>query len=116
LSTDKYRRLVTLAKSSGFEICVIYVYVDALDTQLERIRMRVLKGGHDVPVAKVADRRIRSFDQFPWFFGHADRAWIYDNSRAEPQLVVHKELNRTRVSSALLPALRDRLFPIQQKQ
>lgn len=44
LSTAKYRKLVTRAKDRGFEIRLIYVYVDTLERQLDRIRLRVAKG------------------------------------------------------------------------
>lgn len=91
LSTPKYRELVRKAKVRGFEIRLIYVYVDTLERQLERIRLRVAKGGHDVPADKVAARRIRSFREFSWFFWKADRAWVFDNSGAEPRLVAWKE-------------------------
>lgn len=106
LSTDKYRRLVLKARARGFEVRLIYVDVRSLDLQYERIRYRVGKGGHDVPAAKVAERRARSFAQFPWFFWNADRASVFDNSRAEPALVAHKEdLNSAVVGDEILPEL-----------
>ena len=55
LSTGKYRKIVRLAKRKGFELRLIYVIVDSLELQLERIRFRVQKGGHDVPADKVAE-------------------------------------------------------------
>jgi predicted ABC-type ATPase len=90
LSTPKYRPLVSKARERGFEVQLIYVFVETLELQLERIRLRVAKGGHDVPADKVASRRIRSFKEFGWFFWNADRAWVYDNSGATPQLVASK--------------------------
>jgi predicted ABC-type ATPase len=88
LSTPKYRRLVEKAKLHGYEICLVYVFVKSVAIQLERIRLRVAKGGHDVPEAKVRSRRDRSFEQLLWFLGQADRAWIFDNSTSEPKLDV----------------------------
>jgi len=82
LSSPKYRRLVEKAKAYDFEVCLVYVFVDSVDIQLERIRARVAKGGHDVPPDKVRERRERSFDQLSWFFAQADRAYIWNNSRA----------------------------------
>jgi predicted ABC-type ATPase len=90
LSSPKYRRLVEKAKSRGFEIRLIYVYVTSVEKQLERIRLRVAKGGHDVPEDKVRDRRNRSIEQLGWFFEAADNVWIYDNSASEPVLVARK--------------------------
>jgi predicted ABC-type ATPase len=92
LSSPKYRRLVEKAKAHDFEVCFVYVTVANVEMQLERIRLRVAKGGHDVPPDKVRARRERSFDQMPWFFLQADRAWIFDNSGDEPELVADRNL------------------------
>jgi predicted ABC-type ATPase len=90
LSTQKYRRLVEKAQARDFEVCFVYVYLQTAEMQLERIRARVAKGGHDVPSDKVVSRRARSFEQLPWFFWQADRAWIFDNSGDEPELVASR--------------------------
>lgn len=87
LSSDKYRRLILQAQSRGFEVRMIYALLDSVDKQLERIRIRVSEGGHNVPEDKVRDRRTRSFQQFAWFAQRADRCFIFDNSDAVPDLV-----------------------------
>ncbi|WP_082736283.1 AAA family ATPase [Blastomonas sp. CCH3-A3] len=46
LSTGKYRRLVEHATARGFEVRLIYVFIADPQQQLERIRLRVAKGGH----------------------------------------------------------------------
>lgn len=90
LSTDKFRRLVEHAKRRGFGINLIYVYLDSAELNIERVHTRVLKGGHDVPEDKIRSRRLRSFDQFGWFFTQADRADVFDNSGATPTRVLTK--------------------------
>jgi predicted ABC-type ATPase len=91
LSSPKYRRLIDKAKQHDFEVCFVYVFLETVEMQLERISARVAKGGHDVPEDKVRSRRQRSFEQMPWFFSRADRAWVFDNSDSEPRLVAHYE-------------------------
>lgn len=90
LSTDKYRRLVEHARKRGFSISLIYVFLDSVELNIERVATRVRKGGHAVPEEKIRDRRGRSFGQFGWFFDAADTADVYDNSGARPQLVMTK--------------------------
>lgn len=90
LSTDKYRRLVDKAKSLGFAIWLLYVVLDSPDRNVERVKLRVRKGGHDVPEADIRRRYLKSLGQFPWFLEQADRAWIYDNSGAEPKRIGEK--------------------------
>ncbi len=90
LSTSKYRRVVQAAKAREFEIRLIYVLLDSPDRNVERVRLRVAKGGHDVPEPSIRARYARSLAQFPWFIGEADRAWVFDNSGTEPRLIVEK--------------------------
>ena len=90
LSTDKYRALVTAAKARGFEFRLLYVTLRKAAQNVDRVRLRVASGGHDVPEDKIRDRRRRSFEQLPWFLDQADQALLYDNSGASPILVGQK--------------------------
>jgi predicted ABC-type ATPase len=83
LSTDKYRRLVVAAKELGFEV--------RPQRSIERVRLRVAKGGHSVPERKIVERYARSLDQLPWFLDQADQASVFDNSGAQPKLIAQKK-------------------------
>jgi predicted ABC-type ATPase len=96
LSTDKYRKLVLRAKERGFEIRLIYVLLRSSDLNIERIKLRVAKGGHDVPANKVIERRARSLAQLPWFFEQADQAWLFDNSEYQSAIDRDKTQGRHR--------------------
>ncbi len=113
LSSPKYRRLVEKAQKHDFEICFVYVYLATVEQQLDRIKARVAKGGHDVPPDKVRSRRGRSFAQMPWFFWQADRGWIFDNSGDVPKLVAHQAKGKGAefviAEDDLLPELLDKL-------
>lgn len=87
LSSGKYRRLVELAISRGFEVRMIYIVLASVKLQLARIAGRVAEGGHDVPPEKVAARRLRSFEQLAWFGPKVDCCWIFDNSTGRPREV-----------------------------
>jgi predicted ABC-type ATPase len=91
LSTGKYRRLVAKAKKLGFAVWLIYVVLDTPDRNVERVKLRVRKGGHDVPEEKIRARFTRSLLQFPWFLEQADQAWIFDNSGAAPKRIGDKK-------------------------
>lgn len=90
LSTPKYREIVTFAQSRGFRIWLLYVLLDTPERNIERVRLRVEKGGHAVDSAKIVDRYHRSLQQLPWFLEQADQAWIYDNSDAKPDIIGRK--------------------------
>lgn len=90
LSTGKYRALVEQARVRGFALKLIYVYLDSVEINIERVAIRVEKGGHAVPEDRIISRRTKSLDQLPWFLEAADFAEIYDNSGAKPRLVFSK--------------------------
>lgn len=74
LSTEKYRRLVTKSKLLGFQFWLIYIVLASPDLNIERVKIRVRKGGHHVPRDKIISRYYRSLEQLPWFLLEADRA------------------------------------------
>lgn len=105
LSTDKYRRLVARAKTLGFLIHLIYVILDSPDRNVERVRLRVQHGGHDVPEDRIRSRYQRSLEQLPWFLAAADMALIYDNSGAKPHLMAEKRNNEIWVYPNVMPLI-----------
>ncbi|VAV97036.1 hypothetical protein MNBD_ALPHA04-445 [hydrothermal vent metagenome] len=90
LSSSKYRKLVKKAKERGFEIRMIYIVLETPELQIERVRLRVSEGGHDVPTGKIVARRQRSFEQLAWFFNEVDRCYIFDNSDGRPDMLAEK--------------------------
>jgi predicted ABC-type ATPase len=63
LSTEKYRALVLAAKAHGFEVRLIYILLSSPELAVERVKLRVGKGGHHVPATKIRQRRVRSLKQ-----------------------------------------------------
>lgn len=53
---------------------------ELVEINLERVRQRVLKGGHNVPEEDQLRRYSRSMENMRRAFGFADRAMLFDNS------------------------------------
>ncbi|RUY20518.1 hypothetical protein EN978_36320 [Mesorhizobium sp. M7A.F.Ca.US.001.04.1.1] len=115
LSTDKYRRLVSLAKTLGFEVRLIYVLLATPQLNVERVRLRVKKGGHAVPENKIVERYTKSLAQMPWFLEQADQAWLFDNSGATPQLIGKKLEGIISIDEGATPALVSAIETIQSE-
>ena len=114
LSTDKYRRLVIKAKQAGFAVWLIYVVLDSVERNIERVLLRVEKGGHAVPEDKIRSRRGRSLKQFPWFLEQSDAAWIYDNSGAKPRKIGGKANGVVEIDGAALPEIIEAIKLIEE--
>jgi predicted ABC-type ATPase len=105
LSTEKYRRLVVMAKSLKFEVRLTYVILDSPERCIDRVRRRVAKGGHAVPEDKIVERYARSLNQLPWFLERADRALLFDNSGESAVLIGRKRNSIVRLEPKALPAV-----------
>ena len=112
LSTAKYRRLVELAKAHSFDFHLIYVLLDSPDRNVERVALRVAKGGHAVPEGRIRARYVRSLEQLPWFLDQADRGWLFDNSGASPYLMGQKQDGIITLDSKVLRAVADSVATI----
>ncbi len=83
LSSEKYKARVERAKACGFKLGLIFVTLATPQDCIDRIRLCVAQGGHDVPPEKVVTRWDRSLAKhLPWFALRADRAMIFDNTGA----------------------------------
>jgi predicted ABC-type ATPase len=107
LSTEKYRALVLAAKAHGFEVRLIYILLNSPELSVERVKLRVGKGGHHVPTTKIRQRRERSLRQLPWFLKNSDLAWIFDNSGARPAQIARKAGNTIIVDPTALPEIKE---------
>lgn len=105
LSTDKYRALVDQAHSRGFAVKLIYVYLEDVEINIERVATRVEKGGHAVPEDRIRERRAKSLVQLCWFLRVADFVEIYDNSGARPRLVFSKSPDEMTAYGRMIPEI-----------
>ena len=73
LSGTYINKVAQRAKAKGYEVQVIYIFLENENICVERVKSRVKKGGHDVPVEDIKRRYFRSKRNF-WenFRGLAD--------------------------------------------
>ena len=81
------------AKKAGFFVRLFFVGTDNPSINAKRVALRVMEGGHDVPISKIIARYTRSLANCSVVARIADRAYIYDNSEDN---VSAKLLFRTR--------------------
>ena len=68
-------RLIRQARDAGYRVSVGFVFVDSPDACIQRIRARVLKGGHFVPDDDVRRRFRRSLRNFWERYRHDADRW-----------------------------------------
>ncbi len=82
LSGNTYLRMMRDAKKLGYETELLFVGTSSIDVNLNRVALRVIKGGHDVPIDDQMRRYPRSMRNVCVALELADNAILYDNSTA----------------------------------
>jgi len=92
LSGLTYLRLLRDAKRHGFRIYIHYLWLTSPAIAIARVRERVKKGGHNVPVADIRRRFVRGRQHFIHDYALlADRWALWDNQTSPPRLVAESE-------------------------
>lgn len=68
------------ARDGGYTVVLIFIGLDAAATSQERVTMRVLQGGHDVPEDKILHRYGRVLNNLRRALPALDHVFVYDNS------------------------------------
>jgi len=80
--------ILRAAKNAGFQTFLAYVALGDPDLHIERVRLRVTQGGHDIPDADIRRRHWRSLKRAPEALQLADEAIVLDNSGIHPVRMV----------------------------
>ena len=112
LSGNTYLRMMAEAQQRGWQVNLIYVGVDNVQTSIERVAQRVAQGGHNVPEEDIRRRYSRSLANLPIALQQADRTFIFDNStEAGHQKVLTIENGRVIEQPRELPEWLKTLLP-----
>lgn len=80
LSGNTYLRIMAEAKRKGWQVNLIYIGVDNVQTSIERVAQRVAAGGHNVPEEDIRRRYIRSLANLVVAIQQGDHTSIFENS------------------------------------
>lgn len=80
-------RLLEKSRSFGYRNYLYFVATDNPEINISRVKYRVKIGGHDVPKDKITTRYFRSLDLLWEAVTFTNRAYIFDNSGSELQLL-----------------------------
>jgi predicted ABC-type ATPase len=80
LSGNTYIRMMKRAGLLGYKLRLLYVGTSNVEINMQRVKNRVSRGGHDVPEDDQRRRYPRSLENLPKAFALANEAIIFDNS------------------------------------
>lgn len=88
LSGRRYARMIPQWQRVGYRIKLVFLYLRDVKIAIERVRMRVRQGGHDVPDDVIRRRYEAGWRNFQQVYKSSVDSWaLYDNSGETPLLV-----------------------------
>lgn len=83
LATKTYINLVRLAQRRGYQVHLIFFWLENPELAVQRVAERVKKGGHNIPTDVIYRRYVTGISNlFKYFMNEVDLWMIYDNSRS----------------------------------
>jgi len=93
LSGSYINKVAQKALNNGYYVSIIYIFVDDEAICVQRVRNRVLKGGHDVPLADIIRRFGRSKKNFWDNFTTLANDWVlfYNGEEGFQQVAIGQD-------------------------
>jgi predicted ABC-type ATPase len=103
------------AKESGYRICLYFIATVDPVININRVKIRVSAGGHDVPRDKIVSRYHRSIKLLRKALPLSDRAYLFDNSGSERVWIAEiTDGHEVEIHSDLIPPWVNSLFQIDE--
>lgn len=80
LSTERKIEFLRKTKEKGYFIRCVFVLTTDENINVQRVQVRAMAGGHDVPVEKIKSRYKKSLSNIPELLEVCDILHIYDNT------------------------------------
>ena len=88
LATRSLLKIVQQAQSQGYEVTVLYLWLNSPELAIQRVHSRVESGGHNIPDAVVRRRHVMGLQYlFDAYIPVIDRWVLADNSKPPFQVV-----------------------------
>ncbi len=88
LSGRRYARMIPQWQGIGYRVKLVFLYLKDVKIAIERVRVRVRQGGHDVPEDVIRRRYEAGWKNFQQVYRRLVDTWVlYDNSGERPLLL-----------------------------
>jgi predicted ABC-type ATPase len=91
------------ARKKGYKIYLYFVCIDNPDINIERVKDRVKKGGHNVNPDKLRARYYSTLENLHPAIMLADKVYLFDNSDKTPELIAEIENGKLKINTNSLP-------------
>ncbi len=88
LSGRIYIKKINKMKTKGYKVIIYFLKLASVDLAVERVKLRVSEGGHNVPISDINRRFERSWINFQKIYKKLVDEWIvFDTSGHRPYII-----------------------------
>ena len=95
LATKSYKQKIEWAQANGYEVILLFFWLDSPNMAKKRVAQRVAEGGHSIP-SETIERRYHNgiANLFAIYIDMVDICYIFDNSEGRKELIAQKERHK----------------------
>ena len=95
LATKSYRQKIEWAQANGYEVTLLFFWLDSPNMAKKRVAQRVAEGGHSIPSETIERRYYNGIaNLFAIYIDMVDICYIFDNSEGRKELIAQKERHK----------------------
>ena len=93
LATKSYKNTIKQAQNLGYTVTLVFFSLDSIELAIDRVKTRVLEGGHTIPADVIARRYQNGLKNlFEIYSEIVDEIAIFNNSNGKPNLIAKKRI------------------------
>lgn len=91
LATKIYRNKIIEARSKGYEVILLFFWLESAKMAIDRVRTRVTEGGHNIPENVIIRRYFSGIrNLFDLYIDIVDQLIVFDSSDTLPKTIAFK--------------------------
>ena len=95
LATKSYKQKIEWAQANGYEVTLLFFWLDSPNIAKKRVAQRVAEGGHNIPLETIERRYYNGIaNLFTIYIDMVDICYIFDNSEGRKELIAQKERHK----------------------
>ncbi len=94
LATRSYKSKILLAQEKGYNVTLLFFWLQNVELAIERVKVRVQEGGHNIETEVIRRRYSNGIKNlFNIYLPIADEVMIFDNSEVKHELIAEKTID-----------------------
>lgn len=88
LATRSYLSKIKVARKQGYRVILVFFWLDSFDLAIERVKLRVSEGGHNIKEDVIRRRYTRGLENlFKLYLNNVSEWMVIDNSQEKHELM-----------------------------